>query len=477
MANPLVVDLDGTLIKSDLLLETANDAVCGNPAKILSMLRWGLAGRATLKSRLAAVTAIDVTVLPYNEVLLAWLREQKSGGRRLVLATASHLHLAERVAQYLGLFDEVLGSDDTVNLKAQRKRDVLVARYGDKGFDYVGDAVADLPVWGAADKAYVVSSSASLIAQVRAVARVEQVFADSRAPFMKSLLRAMRPHQWMKNLLVFVPLLAAHWYGDVHHDVLALIAFVVFGMTASSVYLLNDLVDVADDRCHARKCKRPFAAGDLSLLIGWLVWPGLLLGAGVIAAAALPLKFVFALGAYFTLTVAYSFGLKRRSIVDVITLAALYTLRIVAGAAAVSVPLSFWLLSFSMFIFLSLAFIKRFSELQRARDKGSAGVVRGRGYTHQDLEMVSSMGVSSGYLSVLVLALYIQDSYTAVLYATPKIIWLACPLLLYWISRAWMLTHRGLMHDDPIVFAIKDKISWLVGACFLVVFGLARFVS
>ena len=477
MNKPLVVDLDGTLIKSDLLLETANDFICHNPARIYTLIAWTLTGRLVLKSNLAARVKIDVSLLPYNETLIDWLRQQKSSGRTLVLATASHRNLAEAVAQHLGLFNEVLASDEAVNLKAQYKRDALVDCYGDKGFDYVGDAIADMPVWQAADKSYVVSSSSRLIEQARNVANVERVFPDSRPPLLKSLLRAMRPHQWMKNLLVFVPLLAAHMYGDVNRDIEAIFAFLVFGMTASSVYLLNDLVDVLDDRHHTRKRCRPFASGDLSLLTGWLIWPGLLLGAYLIASITLPTKFIQVLSAYFMLTLAYSFVLKRRAMVDVITLATLYTLRIVAGAMAVSVPLSFWLLSFSMFIFLSLAFIKRYSELHRAREKGVSGSVRGRGYAHEDLEIVSSMGVSSGYLSVLVLALYIQDSHTALMYADPKIIWLACPLLLYWISRAWMLTHRGLMHDDPIVFAIKDRISWLIGASFLAIFGLARFVS
>lgn len=460
-----------------MLYETANAYLGQNPVRVLQMFSWGMAGKTVLKSRLAQSVDIDVSALPYNQPLLAWLREQHANGRQLLLATASHKRWAAQVAQHVGLFDEVLASDDVINLKGQRKRDALVERYGVKGYDYVGDAQADMPVWMAADKAYVVSSSVQFIRRVRHVADVDRVFDCDHPLGIKSLLRALRPHQWMKNLLVFVPLLAAHIYGNVNQDMLALIAFLVFCLTASSVYVLNDLVDVPDDRHHVRKRKRAFASGDLSLLTGWLVWPGLLLSACLFALALLPAKFFFALSIYFILTVAYTFALKRRFIVDVITLAALYTLRMAAGAASVAVPLSFWLLSFSMFVFLSLAFIKRYSELQRARDKSSADAIRGRGYVPEDMEMVSTMGVSSGYLSVLVLALYIQDSHTALLYATPKIIWLACPLLLYWISRAWMLTHRGLMHDDPIVFAIKDKTSWLVGACFMAIFALARFVS
>jgi 4-hydroxybenzoate polyprenyltransferase len=248
----------------------------------------------------------------------------------------------------------------------------------------------------------------------------------------------------------------------------------VFGLTASSVYILNDLADVADDRHHHRKRFRPFAFGNLSLLTGWVAWPSLLIAAFVLASTLLPASFVWVLGAYFILTLAYSLRLKQSAMLDVLTLAGLYTIRIIAGAAAISVPLSFWLLSFSVFIFLSLAFIKRFSELKTARKSGHEGNIRGRGYVHQDLELVSSMGSSAGYLSVLVLALYIQDAVNANLYGAPQVIWLACPILLYWISRAWLIAHRGQMHDDPIVFAIKDRVSWVVGACFLGVFALAK---
>jgi 4-hydroxybenzoate polyprenyltransferase len=291
------------------------------------------------------------------------------------------------------------------------------------------------------------------------------------------MFKAMRLHQWMKNLLVFVPLMAAHQYADTQRDALALMAFVIFSLTASSVYLLNDLVDVQDDRHHARKRNRPFASGALSLITGWAAWPVLLLVAVVLSAGLMPVLFSVSLGVYFVLTVAYSLQLKQLVVVDVLTLAALYTLRIIAGAAAIDVAVSFWLLLFSMFIFLSLALIKRYSELKVARDAGKIGALRGRGYEPDDLELVSSLGGSAGFIAVLVLALYIQDGQAAHLYATPQVIWLACPVMLYWISRAWLIAHRGRMHDDPIVFALKDKVSWGVGAFMLGVLTLARVLS
>lgn len=472
-----MVDLDGTLIRTDLLFETANTLVTRHPFQTLRLPAWLANGKSYLKSRLAETSAIDPASLPYNEPLVAWLHGQKAQGRQLVLATASHRRLAELVAWHLDLFDEVLATEGEINLKSNHKRDQLISRYGERGFDYVGNDSADLAVWKAAERAYVVSSSPSLIAKARALGNVEQVFDDGRRPILNTFLKALRPHQWMKNLLVFVPLLAAHRYGDEASLLHVLIAFFVFGLTASSVYLLNDLVDVADDRHHPRKRRRPFASGDLSLLHGWLAWPLLTITAFAIASITLPPIFAGVLGTYFVLTLAYSLRLKQSAVIDVLTLAGLYTLRIIAGAAAIGVPLSFWLLTFSMFIFLSLAFIKRFSELKTARDNGSQERIRGRGYIHEDLEVVSSMGTSAGYLAVLVLALYIQDSHTAELYATPKFIWLACPLLLFWISRAWLIAHRGQMHDDPIVFALKDRVSWLVAACFFAAFGLARLVA
>jgi 4-hydroxybenzoate polyprenyltransferase len=471
---PLVVDLDGTLIKTDLLLETANEFVLARTWQAYKLLAWLAQGKSGLKSQLAEATCIDATSLPYNEALLVWLRRQKAQGRSIVLATASHRLLAEQVAAHLSLFDEVLATDASNNLKSTAKRDALIAKYGEKGFDYVGNEWADLPVWQSANQAHMVSCSIRLIETARRHGNLGEVFSDGKPPLAQALLKAMRPHQWMKNLLVLIPLLAAHRYGVASSVGAALLAFAVFGLTASSVYLLNDMVDVTDDRHHARKRQRPFAAGHLSLLQGWLAWPLLLICAFTLAATALPWPFTLSLGAYFVLTVAYSLRLKHIPMVDVLTLAALYTMRIIAGAAAIAVPLTFWLLSFSMFLFLSLAFIKRYSELKVSRQNRQTKALRGRGYTSQDLELVANLGGSAGCTGVLVLALYIQDSHTAGLYVTPQFIWLACPLLLYWISRAWLIAHRGQMHDDPIVFALKDRVSWALAALFAAVFVLAK---
>lgn len=469
---PLVVDLDGTLIKTDLLVETANAFIVRRPFSILQLLRWLLKGKAELKARLAGAVALDVATLPYNADLLAWLRHEKAHGRELVLATASHRLLAEQVARHLQLFDRVLATEGAVNLKAIAKRDALVGLFGRQGFDYVGDHGCDAAVWASAARAHVVGSPARMPRTVRRAGNAGHTIVSGRRPLV-ALVKAMRPHQWLKNLLVFVPLLAAHAYGDAERLLQAVTAFFAFGLAASGVYLLNDLVDVAADRHHGRKRHRPFASGELGLMHGWLAWPSLLVAAFAMA-SMLPPMFAAAVAVYVAASTLYSLWLKRVPVLDVLVLAGLYTLRIIAGAAAVAAPLSFWLLSFSMFIFLSLAFMKRYSELKAVREAHGDSMLRGRGYASGDLDLVSSVGGSSGQVAVLVLALYIHDTPTAGLYAEPRFIWLACPLLLYWISRAWMIAHRGQMHQDPILFAMQDRVSWMVAALLALVFVLAR---
>lgn len=470
---PIVVDLDGTLIKTDLLIETANELLARNPLSILKILVWLHKGRTSLKKNLAENSSIDPASLPYNEGLISWLTQQKGLNRKIVLATASDRLLANKVATHLRLFDDVIATEEGLNLKSVSKRDALVNKFGEQGFDYIGNEKADFPIWKAAAKAYVVSSSKKFIDQAEALGNMENIFSAEKTGFGTAFFKLMRPHQWIKNILIFVTLLASHRFVDAESILNATLAFIVFGITASAVYILNDLIDIENDRHHLRKRFRPFAAGNLSLLVGWIAWPFLVIAAFLMALELLPLKFIGSLGVYFLLTISYSLKLKQIAMLDVLTLAGLYTIRIVAGAAAIVQPLSYWMLAFSIFIFLSLAFIKRFSELKSVRHNGHQGKIRGRGYLLGDLELVSSMGSSAGYMSVLVLALYINDSHTAELYAFPEAIWLACPILLFWISRAWLIAHRGEMHDDPIVFAIKDRVSWAVGACFLSVFLIA----
>lgn len=468
---PLVVDLDGTLIRTDLLLESGLVFLRDHPFRLLASLRWLRQGKSTLKHELAHETEIDVSVLPYESAVLDFIRGERDQGRRIVLATASHRRLADQVAAHLGLFDEVIATEAGRNLSAHVKRDVLIERYGNRGFDYAGNSRDDLPVWQAARQAHVVNAPSAVERQVRAHGNVASIIASPRAG-MRDWGKALRLHQWLKNLLIFVPLLASHRYTEWALVLDALLAFVAFGLCASSVYLLNDLLDLRDDRHHECKRSRPFAAGRLSIQSGLLACLVLLLSAFGLAAWLLPQPFLFGLASYHMLTLAYSLSIKRRMVIDVITLAALYTVRIIVGAIALGLMLSFWLFAFSMFMFLSLALVKRYAELFQIR-KARSDKVRGRGYYAGDLSMIASLGAAAGYMAVMVLALYINDERTTQLYRQPELIWFACPLLLTWISRVWMLANRGAMNEDPVIFALRDRISLGIGALLAGVFWAA----
>jgi 4-hydroxybenzoate polyprenyltransferase/phosphoserine phosphatase len=460
LAVPLCVDLDGTLIHSDSLFESALLLIKRNPFYLLRMLLWVLQGKAALKAQIAARVTLNAAALPYNSELVDWLKAERQSGRSLWLCTATHATLADGVAAHLGMFDGVIASDAHSNLAGTAKAARLVERFGERGFDYCGNERRDVTVWRHANGAIVVGAGASLERAAGGATSVLRTF-PSRVRSLRAAIRALRPHQWTKNGLILVPLLAAHATRDGHALVAALLAVVAFCACASSVYILNDLLDLEADRAHPRKRKRPFASGDLPIVTGLALFP-VLLAVGVIIAVFLPPKFQLVFATYYVLTCAYSFGLKGRVIIDAMALAGLYTLRVIAGAAAVSVPLSFWLLLFSVFLFLSLAFVKRYAELDALRRRQGLRAA-GRGYHVEDLAVLQSLGTAAGYLFVLVLALYINSPEVTALYARPKMIWLLCVLVLYWISRVWMKAQRGEMHDDPVVFALKDRISLAVG--------------
>jgi 4-hydroxybenzoate polyprenyltransferase/phosphoserine phosphatase len=463
-APPLVIDLDGTLIRTDLLHESTFGLLRGGPHLLLALPLWLARGKAHLKRRIAERVSLDVTSLPYDESVLEWIRAERTAGRRIVLCTASDQTYARKVAEHLGVFDELIASDGLINVSAHRKAALLVERFGIGGFDYAGDSLDDLPVWEQARHTILVNASVKVRAQARARFRVEREFERPR-PGVLTWLRAMRLHQWLKNLLVFLPLGGAHQLFDTALLGEASLAFVAFGLCASSVYILNDLVDLESDRQHPRKRSRPFATGALSPLSGLALAVLLLAGALAIALPMAP-AFMGWLGAYYGLTMAYTFFLKRRVLVDCLTLGALYTLRIVAGWAAVGLAASFWLLAFSLFLFLSLAFVKRYSELLILSKSGHADA-RGRGYQTADLSIVQTMGVASGFTAVMLMALYINGDTVLKLYSRPEILWLSIPVLLYWVSRMWMQAHRGNMQDDPLIFAVKDHYSLTCGALFV----------
>jgi 4-hydroxybenzoate polyprenyltransferase len=415
-----------------------------------------LKGKAYLKQQIARRVLLDVSGLPYRKEFLEYLERQRAEGRSIVLATANDEQIACQVADHLKLFDLILASDGTTNFSGESRRDRLVSEFGEKGFDYASNDRRDLAVWSSARKAIVVNLRPQAVSRVAKVAQVERVFEDRRKSPVH-YLEALRPRQWLKNLLVFVPLFAAHRALEIDLFVKALLAFVAFGCFASSGYLLNDLLDLSADRRHPQKRSRPFAAGDLPLSYALAMIPALV-GLGCILGGLLSPLCLGILLLYFVLSVIYSLYVKKVVLLDVIVLAGLYTMRIIAGSAAVGIWPSYWLLAFSTFLFLSLALVKRYGELVVMRSVEGESA-KARGYEMNDGELLAAMGTASGYLAVLVLALYITSGTAQVLYGRHELMWFLCPLLLYWISHVWLITHRGRMHDDPLVFATKDRTS------------------
>ncbi len=429
-----------------------------HPLLLLMLPFWWLKGRPAFRQQVADRVDLDVTRLPFHQPLLDVLRVQHSQGRRLILVTDANLMTyAEQIARYLGIFESILACDQDADLSGKPTSERLVSTFGAGGFDYVGHAATDLHVWRYARAAIVVNARSALVRRVAAPTSVEQVFTPIPIGIW-AFLNAIRLHQWAKNALVFVPLAAAHQMLNPLLLAQAGIAFLAFGCFASSVYVLNDLFDLAADRQHPTKCRRAFAAGIIPVQHGLMLIPVLLVP-GFLLALLLPYWFGTSLGLYYVLTLAYSLRLKQLVLVDVLTLAGLYTLRIIAGGAATDIPLSFWLLAFSMFLFLSLALVKRTSELLVCRD-AARDAAAGRDYRTTDLETLAQFGVTSGYLAVLVLALYIDSPSVVTLYSEPWMLWLLCPVLLYWISRVWLLTRRGELHEDPMVFALTDRTSY-----------------
>jgi 4-hydroxybenzoate polyprenyltransferase/phosphoserine phosphatase len=463
---PLVVDLDGTLIHTDMLHESVLKGLRNNPWDTFCIPYWLSRGKAVLKRQLAHRNDFDPNSLPYNHDLLDWLKQQRAQGRKLILCTASDLSIATAISEHFGIFDEVMASDGITNLAGKHKANLLEKRFGQAGFDYVGNSRTDLLVWQRARRAIVVNASADLAKKAGTYCEVEQIFPAPLLNFI-AWCRVLRVHQWLKNLLLFVSLIAAHQLTNVDTWLTLLLAFFSFSLCASSVYITNDLLDLESDRQHLRKCKRPFASGLVPLWMGVALAPSLLLSS-LLLAHSVGAPFLTWLVVYFVLTCAYSWGLKRLILVDCLVLTVLYTLRIIAGAAAASMELSFWLLAFAVFLFLSLAFVKRYAELEMQLSNGKQKA-HGRSYYTSDAPLIQTLGITSGYAAVLLLALYLNSDAVMKLYRAPEFVWGAVPVMLFWISWMWIQTHRGNMHDDPLVFAVKDKASLLAGVAFAVV--------
>ncbi|MCS5602936.1 MAG: UbiA family prenyltransferase [Paracoccus sp. (in: a-proteobacteria)] len=464
----LVVDLDGTLCRTDTLHETLLRLAAADPRAMPGMALGLRGGKVRFKNAIADRMVIDPATLGYDPAVIEALERARAAGRRTALVSASDRRVAEAVAAHLGLFDEVHGTDPDgrgPNLSGHAKADFLVRRFGDRGFDYIGDCRADLPVWQKARTALAVRPDAALIRAGQAGGiSLQPVGQADPALRRRAMIRALRPHQWSKNILVFLPMLAAQDFSALP---LVLLAFVLFCLIASSVYIINDLLDLPADRIHPRKSRRPFASGAVPAATG-MAMAAIMLGISLLLGLiVMPGAFMGVMAGYFLLTLAYSLSLKRKLIVDVVTLAILYTLRIIAGAAAAGISPSPWLLAFSVFLFFGLAAIKRQAELidQIARDRPDSP---GRAYLSGDVTVMQIMAISSGQAAVMVFALYLDSQTATALYARPQILWLICPILLYWLSRIAILTHRGHMEDDPIVFAARDRVSQITGLVVLI---------
>ncbi len=457
---PLVVDLDGTLVQTDLLYETFFASAQNGFRHHWSTIAALQSGRANLKAHLANASTIDPELLPYNPGVLDLIHAAKNKGRRVYLATASDRRHAEAIAKHIGLFDGVFASDGIVNLSGAAKARVLIEEFGDRCFDYAGNGRADLPIWSHARKAYVVNDSATLKRKVELLGSPAE-YLDTSKPSLRAWLKALRIHQYAKNVLIFVPLLTAHAYAP-HYVLKALMAFIAFSLCASAVYLLNDLIDLRADRQHPTKRRRPFASGAIPLAHGVVAIPILFAVAYTFAALVSP-QFIAVLTAYFVLTTAYSFTLKRRLMVDIVVLASLYTIRVIAGAAALPVVPSEWLLAFSMFTFTCLALVKRYVELALRIDRDLPDPSN-RNYRLIDLPIIGALAAASAFNAVTIFALYVSSSAVLGLYRHPELLWLECPILMYWLSRMVLLAHRRVVDDDPIVFALRDRNSRVCAA-------------
>jgi len=455
----LCVDLDGTLIRGNVLWECVLALLKTRPITLLQLPFWLLSGRAALKQKLAAQVQFDPARLAYRQQVLDLIREEKASGRRIALVTAADRGLAESIARYLDLFDEVHASDGEINLKGANKAAFLAQHFAETGFDYVGDSAADVEVWRSARAAYVVGTEARA-GQAAAVTAVKGAILEPPASFPASFgtwINAVRGHHWAKNLLLFLPLVLSHNLA-LKPVARTFVGFALFGFCASGLYILNDLLDLHSDRGHPWKKERPFAAGEISIPQGLLA-AFLLLSVALGMGFLLDVPFGLALVGYAVLTMAYSLYLKKIALLDVFVLSGFYSFRILSGALISRTPLSQWFLAFSMFFFLSLAMAKRYSELLHAVDLVRAGN-SGRGYHTGDRELLLSLGVGSSFSAVVIFSLYVHSPEVRLLYSSPEFLFLLCPIVLYWLSRTWLMAHRGELKEDPVTLAIRDPVSY-----------------
>jgi 4-hydroxybenzoate polyprenyltransferase/phosphoserine phosphatase len=470
---PIVVDLDGTLTPTDTLVESLLKYMRKSPLNLFRVVGLGRQERAVFKSHIADHTSISGELLPYNEPFLKYLKEEKAKGRRIVLATAAHRSIADAVSSHLDIFDDVLATDGTHNLKGKEKLAAIHESLGEH-FVYAGNSRADIPIWKECKHAILVGVPSQVARSIKRQVSVEREF-KWPAPDLKVLMKALRVHQWLKNLLLFVPLLTAINLSSFSRLLHVMVAFVAFSLAASSTYIFNDLLDIENDRAHPRKCNRPFASGQLSITAG-VIMSVVLMVVAVTMALSLSQGFFFMLLLYVIMTVFYTLVLKEIVLIDVLMLSLLYTWRILAGSIATPVATSFWLMAFSVFIFFSLALVKRCAELVAMDEKGKMGTY-GRDYWVEDLRVLWPLGVGAALAAVVMFGLFISAPETRIGYATPDMLWLVAIALIYWQSRLWVMTSRGQMHDDPVIFAITDKGSQIIVLFMVIMTITARFIS
>ena len=464
-SRPIAVDLDGTLIKGDMMMEAAVAMITKNPLFVFCLPLWLLRGRAFMKEKIARYAPpLPGAHLPYRHNLLAWLREQK---RPLVLATAAHKTHAEAVAKHLGIFSAVLATENGVNLSGKNKAQQLCKLYGEHNFDYAGNSRADIAVWQHAANAIVVAAPRSVRNNI-GIPVLHSITDDGIIAKLRHWRRAIRPRHWLKNLLLFVAVVGGHQLFSPPVLGASVLAFAVFCLMASAAYLLNDIFDLQHDRTNENK-KRPAAAGDIGIAesFGAAI---LLYAAAAYLAFYLPPPFVYIAGFYGAATLIYSLWLKRALLLDVLSLSVFFTARIVAGGAATGIELSFYLLSFALFLFLSLALLKRHGELLKL----SAGAaISGRAYRTQDAPILAALGAAAGMIAIFILTLYLDSAEVRARYENPEMLFLTLPLMIYWISRIWLLSARGKIGGDPVVYVFRDRPSLICGALLLSILWLS----